>query len=163
MQDLLSNPLLVVLIAMVVVNIVFLAIIAHMHMRLKKFLIGFDSKSVSDSLTFVGSGLRNLEGFREEMEKYLLGVEKRLKKSVQSVHTVRFNPYHGTGDGGNQSFATALLNEDGSGVVISSLHSRDHTRVFSKPIVNFKSEFELSEEEKDALERAKSDIDNFGI
>ena len=90
------------------------------------------------------------------MEEYLLSVEKRLKKSVQSVSTVRFNPFKGTGSGSNQSFSTTFLNEERDGVIISSLYSREHISVYSKPVVKGASEYELSDEEKESLEKAKA-------
>jgi len=40
-------------------------------------------------------------------------------------------------------------------VVFSSLYSRERMSVFAKPIKNNKSEYELSAEEKEALEKAK--------
>lgn len=126
-----------------------------MHFKLKKFLISIDGKNISDSLTFVSSNLNDLQAFRTELEKYLSQVEKRLRKSVQSVHTVRFNPFKGTGGGGNQSFSTTFVNEDGDGVIISSLYSREHVSIFSKPVKKHASEYELSEEEKESLEGAK--------
>ncbi len=126
-----------------------------MFIKLRRFLVGFDSKDISDSLKFVSGNLKDLQAFRKELEVYLTTVESRLKKSVQSVNTVRFNPFKGTGGGGNQSFATAFLNEEGNGVVISSLYSRDHVSVFSKPIKSLSSEYELSEEEKEAIKGSK--------
>jgi len=122
-----------------------------MYVKLRRFLVGIDSKNIGDSLNFVSGNLKDLQNFRKELEEYLTTVEKRLKKSVQSVNTVRFNPFKGIGGGGNQSFSTAFLNEEGDGVVISSLYSRDHVSVFSKPIKKMKSEYELTEEEKEAV------------
>ena len=55
------------------------------------------------------------------------------------------------------AFPTAFLNEDGHGVVMSSLYSREHVSVFSKPIKNGSSEYELSVEEKEAVENAPQD------
>ena len=72
------------------------------------------------------------------------------------MHTVRFNPFKGTGAGGNQSFATALLNENGDGVVLSSLYSRERVSVYAKPVQKFSSEYELSGEEKQAIKSAKN-------
>ena len=89
------------------------------------------------------------------MEAYLTTVEKRLRKSVQSINTVRFNPFKGTGSGSNQSFSTAFLNEEKDGVVISSLYSREHISIYSKPIKGGNSEYEMSDEEKESLENAK--------
>ena len=156
MNLILTNLLPIGFIILCVAVIVLLILVIIMYVKMRRFLIGIDSKNISDSLSFVSSNLNELQTFRKEMEVYLTSVEKRLKKSVQSVHTVRFNPFKGAGGGGNQSFATAFLNEDNDGVVISSLYSREHVSVFSKPIKVGASEYELSEEEKEAVKGATS-------
>ena len=48
-----------------------------------------------------------------------------------------------------------MVNEDGDGVVFSSLYSRERMSVFAKPIKNGKSEYELTSEEKNVLDKAK--------
>ena len=129
--------------------------VIYLYRKLNRFLSGSSPVGLDDSIIDIKSSIDELETSREELEKYLVGVEHRLKRSVQSVHTVRFNPFKGTGSGGNQSFATAFLNEDGDGVVISSLYSRDHVSVFSKPVKAGTSEYELSEEEIAAMKEAE--------
>jgi hypothetical protein len=151
LNSLATNPLLLGFIILSVAVIILFVLVVIMFLRLRKFLIGIDSKNIADSLDFSKKNIDELQAFKKELEDYLTTVEKRLKKSVQSVNTVRFNPFKGTGGGGNQSFATAFLNEEGDGVVISSLYSRDHVSVFSKPVKRLKSEYELSEEEKSAI------------
>ncbi|MCJ7709222.1 MAG: DUF4446 family protein [Chloroflexi bacterium] len=74
------------------------------------------------------------------------------RKAVQRVGLVRFNPFEDTG--GNQSFALALLDINGDGVVVSSLHARALTRVYGKAIKGSKSEAALSDEESQALREA---------
>ncbi len=156
LTNILANPLLIGFIALSVAVLVLLGLIIWMHVKLHRFLVGIDSKNISDSLSSVSSDLKDLRAFRRELEEYLTTVEKRLKKSVQSISTVRFNPFKGQGGGGNQSFSTAFLNEEGDGVVISSLYSREHVSVFSKPVKKMKSEYELSEEEKEAISGSES-------
>ena len=126
-----------------------------MYLKMRRFIVGLDAHHIGDSLASVSGDLKELQSFRSEIERYLTSVEKRLKKSVQSVHTVRFNPFKGTGGGSNQSFATTLLTEDGDGVIISSLYARDHVSVFGKPIHGHSSPHELSEEERESLEIAE--------
>lgn len=145
----------IILIVLIIAVIVLIAFVVRLNSKLKKFLIGTSSNNLDESIISVNNSVKDFENFRTELEKYLVTVEKRLKKSVQGVHTVRFNPFKGTGSGGNQSFATAFLNEDNDGVVISSIYSREHTSVFSKPIKNGVSEYELSGEEKEAIANAK--------
>ena len=48
--------------------------------------------------------------------------EANLRRSFQRIGLVRFNPFEDTG--GNQSFALALLDANGDGIVFSSLHTR---------------------------------------
>lgn len=78
--------------------------------------------------------------------------ESNLRRSFQRVGLVRFNPFEDTG--GNQSFALALLDANGDGLVLSSLHSRAGTRVYAKAINGGRSETALSEEEAEAVRQA---------
>ncbi len=74
-------------------------------------------------------------------------------KHVQRVELIRFNPYNDTG--GDQSFSLAMLDDKGSGVVITSLHARSSTRVFAKPISLGKANNNrLSEEEEQVVRKA---------
>ncbi len=138
--------------------IILAVLIVRLEYKMKRFLISKNAQTIDDSLTDIDKRTKEIESFRIELETYLKTVETRLRKSIQSIHTVRFNPFKGTGSGGNQSFATAFLNEEGNGVVISSMYSREHISIFSKPIKKFISEFELSEEETGAATEARKNL-----
>lgn len=153
-----TSPAGIAIIVLVIAVITLAVLVVKMHRKLGTFLVTIDSRHIGDSLNHLKKETDELTRFRTELEGYLEGVEKRLRRSVQSVHTVRFNPFKGTGGGGNQSFATVFLNEDGDGVILSSLYSREHVSVFSKPVTLHKSDFELSEEETSALESAKKKV-----
>jgi len=152
------DPLLIGLAILTIAVITLLIIVLRLQSKMKRFLVDVDAHNIADSLAHVSKDLASLQKFRAEIEEYLGDAEKRLRKSIQSVETIRFNPFQGTGAGGNQSFATAFLNEEGDGVLLSSLYSRDRVSVFSKPIKNYASEHELSDEEKEALEKAKVSV-----
>jgi hypothetical protein len=81
-------------------------------------------------------------------------LEANGRKAVQRVGLVRFNPFEETG--GNQSFALALMDANGDGLVISSLHARAGTRLYAKSVVAGKSDAALSAEEAEALRIAMS-------
>ena len=152
------DPLIIGLIILSIVTIVLASLGIWMYLKLRSFLIGVDSAHIGESLTHVSGELAELKTFRTETEAYLASAEQRLQKGIRSVHTVRFNPFKGTGGGGNQSFATTLLNEKGDGVIISSLYSREYVSVFSKPVAGFVSEHGLSEEETESLSHAKKGL-----
>lgn len=74
-------------------------------------------------------------------------------KGLHKVGVVRFNPFKDVG--GDQSFAIALLNGKGNGLTISSLYSREGTRIYAKSIISEESEkHPLTEEEKEAIKIA---------
>lgn len=137
---------------------IFLFALIYLNGRIHKLLGGENAKSIEESLIRMKKEIEALTQFKEESTRYLLVMEERVKRSTQAVETIRFNPFKGNGDGGNQSFATAILNENGDGVIISSLYSRERVSIFSKPVKGFAPEYELSDEEKDALTRAKESL-----
>jgi hypothetical protein len=81
-------------------------------------------------------------------------LEALLQQSIQKVGVIRFNPFSDTG--GDQSFAVALLDAAGNGVVVSSLHGRADTRIFAKPVQAGRSKHALSDEEQQAIRKALS-------
>lgn len=91
---------------------------------------------------------RNTSGIaalRKEIERLdLEGV-----RHVQKVGFTRFNPFKDIG--GNNSFSLAILDGSGSGVIVTSLHTRERTRVYMKAIKKGRCEYELSDEEKKSL------------
>ena len=84
-----------------------------------------------------------------ELQTYL---EQRTRGALQHIGLVRFNPFEDTG--GDQSFAIALLDDRRDGIVLSSLHGRAYTRIFSKPVENGGSRHNLSDEEAQAIKIA---------
>lgn len=119
--------------------------------RLKKLLSGKDAGSLEGTINENRALTDELLRFRKSAEEEFSKLDQRLRKKLHGAKTLRFNPFAGTGSGGNQSFATALVDEEGDGVVISTLYSREKVSVFAKPVKGNKSEFELTDEEKEVL------------
>lgn len=122
--------------------------------RIQKLLAGKKAGSLEDVIGSLGNNVRALETFRTTANAEIASIEERLRRSIQGVETIRFNAFKGNGEGGNQSFAVALLSENGDGTVLSSIYARERISVFAKPIKNLSSEFEMTEEEKEAVTRA---------
>lgn len=88
----------------------------------------------------------------DELSQQVQRLEEILRHSLQQVGVVRFNPFPDTG--GDQSFAIALLDAQGDGVVLSGLYSRAGVRVYAKPVEGGTSTYHLSAEEEEAIVRA---------
>jgi len=132
----------------VLLLIIWIVILEH---RLKKLASGKNGASLEDTVMANQRALEELSRFRKAVEEEFGRLNGRIKKKIHGAKTLRFNPFHGTGTGGNQSFATAFLDEEGSGVVLSTLYSREKVSVFAKPVINRRSEFELTDEEREVL------------
>lgn len=89
----------------------------------------------------------------EELVKKTEKIDKEGQSHIQKIGLVRFNPFSQVG--GDQSFALAILDGEKSGIVISSLHSREATRIYTKPIKEGKVEgYQFSKEEIEAINKA---------
>ncbi|HEY6021221.1 MAG TPA: DUF4446 family protein [Candidatus Paceibacterota bacterium] len=141
----------------VILGVVAVVMEISLRRRFKRLALG-RTGSVEESVTILMRDLKELQGFRGELEKYLKLAEARLRGSVSGLGIVRFNPFGGVGQGGNQSSAIALIDETGQGVVLSTLYSRDRVAVYAKPIEAHTSSYELTAEEKEAIGKAKERV-----
>ncbi|MEJ0002251.1 MAG: DUF4446 family protein [bacterium] len=121
--------------------------------RLKRFFAGKKAKNLEDVIIDLREDIDRLRAAKDSAEREIATVHQKLKKSVRGLETVRFNPF--ADQGSNQSFAIGMLNEEGDGVVFSSLYSRDRMSVFAKPIKGGKSDYELTAEEREVLKKAQ--------
>jgi len=87
-----------------------------------------------------------------ELETYCQDMNRTLAHAIQRVGMVRFNPFNDTG--GDQSFAVAMLDAEGNGVVLSSIFSRKESRMYAKPVQRGDSRYPLSDEEREAIQQA---------
>jgi hypothetical protein len=129
-----------------------------MHIRVTKI---FRSANAPDIERLLGLHSKTLEDsikFQIESTAYMKLLDNRIKTKTQNAATVRFNPFQGDGAGGNQSFSSVLADERGDGVVITSIHTRERTNVFAKPLKTWKSEYELTKEEKTAIKDSISHL-----
>jgi hypothetical protein len=83
----------------------------------------------------------------------LLKMREISKNCLYKFSVIRYNPFSNIG--GDQSFSIAILNGEDSGFVLTSLFTNEGTRIYTKPIKNGISGYELSDEEKKVIEQAK--------
>lgn len=158
LHTLTAIPTVYLLFALTIILILCALWILRLELRLRQLMRGKSGNDLEGTIVHIHARQKELEQFRTEIEAYLTQVERRLVRSVREVKTIRFNPFKGKGMGGNQSFATALLNEDGDGVILSSLYAREHVSMFAKPIIHYASEHELTEEEQKVLNEARDSL-----
>lgn len=88
------------------------------------------------------------------MELALAQVRGDLSQALRHVAVVRYDAF---GDmGGRMSFSAAIVDDDGDGLVISSIHARGESRTYAKGIVGGDAEVVLTPEERAALDAART-------
>jgi len=89
----------------------------------------------------------------DAVEELARQIEAGSRFNLQHLGLVRYNPFRDTG--GDQSFAIALADGQGYGLVLSSLHTRDTTRVYAKALQAWESAHPLTDEENEAIALAR--------
>jgi hypothetical protein len=104
-------------------------------------------------LTHVRERVR-LESQVAVLDDRLQKLEAALPVSKRHLGLVRYDAFEDIG--GNQSFALAVYDDRGNGAILNSIIGRADCRVYCKPLVNGRSERDLSQEEQRAIREAKA-------
>jgi hypothetical protein len=95
-----------------------------------------------------------VQGTFERLDARLDEAERRLTLSISRSAVIRYDAYNEMS--GRQSSSIALLDDTGTGVVLSSILHREQARLYVKGVKDGKSEYELSPEETEAISTALS-------
>lgn len=140
-------------IASLILSSISVFIFFKIYSILKMLKTSDDQRSINNVLTDLNNHLKESKTTVVDLKKIVESYQRSSLKHLQKSGFVRFNPF--SNSGGDQSFALAILNGHNDGFVISSLHSRDQTRTFAKPVkAGVGEKFELSKEEKLAIDAA---------
>lgn len=147
-------------IIILVINLLLIAIYILNSIKLSKL-----RKNYSEFMTKLGKGndinemlqkyVKSVEEVKEEnseIERYCQKIDEDSKQNLKKIGMVRYNAYKDTGS--DLSFALAILNDNNTGIVLNGIYGRDTSNIYAKPIKEGTSEYALSKEEKEALEKA---------
>ena len=95
---------------------------------------------------------RIVQSTAERLEERLTASDRRLGRTISRTAVVRYDAYGEMT--GRQSSSMALLDDSGTGVVLSSILHREQARMYVKGVREGQSEFELSPEENEAIDTA---------
>jgi hypothetical protein len=103
-------------------------------------------QNIAESLKTVGEEVNRLQLLQKTMKK-------EAEKHLQKVGFIRYNPFSDTG--GDQSFCFCLLDDKNNGLILTSLHSREQTRLYAKMVKGGQVDnLDLSKEEAEVLKMA---------
>lgn len=117
-----------------------------------KAFMSKENVDVEQLLMNYAESVKEVKSEHNMMVAHITALEKQIKLCVQRVGVVRYNAIENVG--ADLSFAIALLDLNNNGVVINGIYSRNGSYTYAKPIVNAQSTYTLSDEEKEAIQKA---------
>lgn len=134
---------------LLIITILLVRMLAHYN-HLTADVSKKDLVSALNHLISVSS--QNTDDIKSLSENFSKDIHEN-KKHFQRLGFKRYNPF--TDTGGDQSFSAAFLDDNGDGIMISSLHSRENTRLYAKKVEKGKvSTQALSREEQEVINEA---------
>jgi hypothetical protein len=89
------------------------------------------------------------------LSRELEDARSEIRETLQHLAVVRYDAY---GDmGGRLSWSMSLLDDNGDGVVLTSINSRNDARSYAKEVKGFESDAKLSPEEEEAIETLRKE------
>ena len=157
-----SDPQSALIVALVgiVVGVVGVVLGALAFARMSRLQRSYDLLQAAEGretiVDVMGRTIDEFQDLREEvlgLQSQLAGTRRDLAAALRHVSVVRYDAF---GDmGGRYSFSAALLDDQGDGLVITSIHGRSETRSYLKGLVGGDSDIPLSPEERQAVQIAK--------
>jgi hypothetical protein len=92
--------------------------------------------------------------YAKKADERLEALEGVVKRDLHKVGFIRYNSFDDVGS--DLSFTLALINDDGDGVVVTSIYSREETRTYGKAVRKYVPQQGASKEEQSAIAMART-------
>lgn len=152
-----ESLLLGVIILSIITLIVFISVnlkLSKIAKKYKELTKGADGSNLEDLLLYQKESLENARGEIAELKQLVTELKQDSRYMVSKVYSKRYNAFPEMGS--DLSFSVAFLNDKDTGVVLTSIYGRDENRVYLKPIIEGKSAYSLSPEEKEIIVKSIS-------
>jgi hypothetical protein len=153
----LAQNMMVIFLSIIGLNVILIVLFLGAHFTLKKYqnlLKRAEGKDLEPLLLELLEKTNAVFRKQQQIEERLTNNQILAERHFQNWSLVRFQAFENTG--GDQSFAFAMLDALGDGIVMSSIFGREEARVYCKPVQKGSSNYPLSDEEKQAIDKAIS-------
>lgn len=142
--------ILIILFILYIINIIKLLKIKKEYKNFMKKIGNGDN--IQETLEKYIDELELVKKENNKIEGYYKKLDDKVAKCTQKIGLIRYSAFKDTGS--DLSFALALLNEENTGIVLNGIYSMEMSNIFSKPVEKGISTYTLSEEEKQAINKA---------
>ena len=143
-----------VLLILLILIIVALCKLKKLNRKFDRFMRGKDAESLEDTILSCIEKNGQIDQMNQLLREDIIGLRKNQRITYQKMGMVKYNAFREMS--GDLSYALALLDQEENGFIINSVYAKEGGYSYIKEIVKGESSILLSEEEKAALEKAKS-------
>ena len=144
----------VVLLILLILIIVALCKLKKLNRKFDRFMRGKDAESLEDTILSCIEKNEQIDQMNQLLREDIIGLRKNQRITYQKMGMVKYNAFREMS--GDLSYALALLDQEENGFIINSVYAKEGGYSYIKEIIKGESSILLSEEEKAALEKAKS-------
>lgn len=160
-----DNYILVLNCIVIVLFIGFIAILINNYKLNKKYKTFMrklgKGRNIEEDLERFMQKIDKVENQNAEIMNFCKNLDEDVSKCVQKIGVVRYSAFKDTGS--DLSFAVALLDENNDGVVFNGIYSREMSNIYAKPVNKGNSNYTLSEQEIEAIEKAMNSNSTYKI
>ncbi|MBP3326180.1 MAG: DUF4446 family protein [Coprococcus sp.] len=146
--------LLVLIIILFIIIFIIMGNIRIRNKQIKRLLSGTNASDFEEIIMKRFAEMDAVKNNSRRLTKEHKEIQSNLSSCVSKIGLVKYDAFEGMG--GNLSFALALLDSENNGVVMNCMHSREGCFNYAKEIIRGEAYVALSDEEKEAINRAKT-------
>lgn len=136
----------------IILLIITLCKLKKLRRRVDALTRGKNAESMESRISEFFERIENLENHEQGIEENIQKIKENLKITYQKTGMVKYDAFREMS--GALSYSIALLDQENSGVLVTSMYSREGCYSYAKEIVHGECKLNLSEEESEALKRA---------
>ena len=144
----------VLVMILLIVMIVVLCKQKKLYRKYESFMKGKEAESLEEALLSCIERSSDIDKMNRMMQEDMVGVRKTQRMTYQKMGIVKYNAFREmTGD---LSYVLVLLDQEENGFILNSVYAKERSYSYIKEVVSGECEITLSEEEKEALGKAKN-------
>ena len=136
---------------LVIINMIYTIMMKKKYLDFMKKL--GNGRDLDEMLKKYLDDVREIKRDNAEIKAYYTKLDNDIDTCIQKIGLVRYNAFKDVGS--DLSFAIAMLDRNDNGVILNGLYGSESSNIYAKPVKNGISKYQLSEEEKTALEIAE--------
>lgn len=141
-----------IVIILIILVIALFKSVGKVENKYRKFMRGVNNKNLEELVVGYLDKIDEVKSNSDKLKEAYDNLNKRVKGCIQKISIIRFRAFEDVGS--DLSFSIALLDDDNSGVIITSIYGRNESTTYAKPIDRGISRYDLSQEEEQVLEDA---------